>query len=126
LTSTAQDSSGKSIPDGATPTGTVRKAPDEALSATTSGPALAWGNTVVLTIAESVAPNLTPVSFELGGKGANIVFGDADLPNAVAWSLRAASSNTGQVCLAGSRLYVQHGIYDSFLSAFTDGARQCN
>ena len=73
-------------------------------------------------IAAAVAPNLTPASFELGGKGANLIFDDADLTNAVQWSLRAAFSNAGQVCLAGSRLYVQRGIYAEFLEAFTTGA----
>lgn len=68
------------------------------------------------------APTLKRVSFELGGKGANIVFDDADLDNAVDWSLRAIYLNAGQVCLSGSRLYVQRGIYDEFLRRFVAGA----
>jgi aminomuconate-semialdehyde/2-hydroxymuconate-6-semialdehyde dehydrogenase len=51
------------------------------------------------TIARAAAANLVPVSLELGGKGANIVFDDADLDNAVAWSIRAIFSNDGLVCL---------------------------
>jgi aminomuconate-semialdehyde/2-hydroxymuconate-6-semialdehyde dehydrogenase len=58
------------------------------------------------------------VSFELGGKGANLVFADADLENAVDWSLKAAFTNAGQVCLAGSRLYVQRPIYEDFVARF--------
>jgi aminomuconate-semialdehyde/2-hydroxymuconate-6-semialdehyde dehydrogenase len=73
-------------------------------------------------ITASAAAHLTPVSLELGGKGANIVYDDADLDNAVDWSIRAAFGNTGQVCLAGSRLYVQRGIYDSFMSSFVAAA----
>ncbi|MFF4561942.1 aldehyde dehydrogenase [Streptomyces sp. NPDC001435] len=73
-------------------------------------------------IARAAAANLTPVSLELGGKGANIVFADADLDNAVNWSIQAIFRNAGQVCLAGSRLYVQREIYDEFLSRFTAAA----
>jgi aminomuconate-semialdehyde/2-hydroxymuconate-6-semialdehyde dehydrogenase len=73
-------------------------------------------------IGAAAAANLTPVSFELGGKGANIILDDADVDSAVDWSIRAAFGNTGQVCLAGSRLFVQQGIYDSFMSRFTAAA----
>ena len=74
-------------------------------------------------IARAAAANLVPVSLELGGKGANIVFEDADLDNAVAWSIRAIFSNAGQVCLAGSRLYVQRDIYAEFTDRFTAAAQ---
>lgn len=73
-------------------------------------------------IAGAAAANLTPVSLELGGKGANIVFADADLDTAVHWSIEAIFSNAGQVCLAGSRLYVQRGIYDEFVERFCAAA----
>ena len=52
------------------------------------------------------------MSLELGGKGANLVFADADLDNAVSWSIQSIFRNAGQVCLAGSRLYVEREIYD--------------
>ncbi|MGB5150181.1 MAG: aldehyde dehydrogenase [Mycobacterium sp.] len=74
-------------------------------------------------IARAAAGNLTPVSLELGGKGANVVFADADLDVAVEWSIKAIFTNTGQVCLAGSRLYVQRDIYDEFLGRFTQAAQ---
>lgn len=73
-------------------------------------------------IARAAAGNLTPVSLELGGKGANVVFADADLDVAVEWSIKAIFTNTGQVCLAGSRLYVQREVYDDFLRRFTAAA----
>lgn len=73
-------------------------------------------------IARAAAANLTPVSLELGGKGANVVFADADLDSAVSWSIKAIFSNAGQVCLAGSRLYVQREVYDEFLARFTAAA----
>jgi aminomuconate-semialdehyde/2-hydroxymuconate-6-semialdehyde dehydrogenase len=73
-------------------------------------------------IAAAAAAHLTPVSLELGGKGANLVFADADLDSAVSWSVRAIFSNAGQVCLAGSRLYVQRDVYDEFLFRFIAAA----
>lgn len=73
-------------------------------------------------IAGAGAANLVPVSLELGGKGANIVFADADLDEAIKWSNTAIFTNAGQVCLAGSRLYVQRDIYDSFVEGFVASA----
>jgi len=73
-------------------------------------------------IARAGAARLTPVSLELGGKGANLVFADAELDNAVEWSVKAIFTNAGQVCLAGSRLFVQREIYEEFLQRFIDAA----
>jgi len=73
-------------------------------------------------ISAAAAANLVPVSLELGGKGANIVFNDADLDNAVAWAVQAIFRNAGQICLSGSRLYLQSGIYDEFLDRFQAAA----
>ncbi|KWW97612.1 betaine-aldehyde dehydrogenase [Carbonactinospora thermoautotrophica] len=73
-------------------------------------------------IARAAARRLVPVSLELGGKGANLVFADADLDNAVDWSIKAIFTNTGQVCLAGSRLYVQRPVYEEFLARFVAAA----
>ncbi|MEZ5218575.1 MAG: aldehyde dehydrogenase [Ilumatobacteraceae bacterium] len=69
-------------------------------------------------IMKAVSPTLKRVSFEMGGKGANVVFADADLDKAVDWSIQAIFTNAGQVCLAGSRLYVERPIYDEFLARF--------
>jgi aminomuconate-semialdehyde/2-hydroxymuconate-6-semialdehyde dehydrogenase len=74
---------------------------------------------VVMAAASS---HLAPVSLELGGKGANIVFDDADLDNAVYWAVEAIFRNAGQVCLAGSRLFVQSRVYDEFLDRFRAAA----
>ena len=73
-------------------------------------------------IMASAATHLAPVSLELGGKGANIVFDDADLDNAVHWAVEAIFRNAGQVCLAGSRLFVQSALYDEFLDRFVAAA----
>jgi len=63
-------------------------------------------------IMAAASGTLKKVSFELGGKGANIIFADADLDDAIATSVRAAFRNQGQICLAGSRLFVQRAVYD--------------
>lgn len=68
------------------------------------------------------ATHLAPVSLELGGKGANIVFDDADLDNAVHWAVESIFRNAGQVCLAGSRLFVGAGVYDEFMERFVRAA----
>ena len=73
-------------------------------------------------IAAAGADKLVPVSLELGGKGANIVFADADLDEAVKWSNTAIFTNSGQVCLAGSRLFVQRTIFDEFVERFVASA----
>ena len=73
-------------------------------------------------IAAAGAAQLVPVSLELGGKGANLVFADADLDEAVSWSNKAIFTNAGQVCLAGSRLYVQREVYDEFVAKFVASA----
>ncbi len=70
----------------------------------------------------AAATHLAPVSLELGGKGANIVFDDAELDNAVYWAGEAIFRNAGQVCLAGSRLFVHERIYDEFLDRFKERA----
>src|SRR5699024_379656 len=74
------------------------------------------------TVMASAASHLAPVSLELGGKGANIVFDDADIDNAVHWAVEAIFRNSGQICLAGSRLFVQDGIYDEFMERFKAAA----
>ena len=73
-------------------------------------------------IIQASAGNIKRVSLELGGKSPNIVFDDADLELAVPASAMAVFANSGQICSAGSRLFVQRGIYDEFverLSVFT-------
>ncbi len=73
-------------------------------------------------IMAAAAPTLKKLSFEMGGKSANIVMADADLDLAVKESLRGIFTNQGEVCLAGSRLMVERPIYDEFLARLVDGA----
>jgi aldehyde dehydrogenase (NAD+) len=68
--------------------------------------------------------NLKKVTLELGGKGANIIFEDADLNEAVKYAAQGIFFNHGQTCCAGSRLFVQRGIYDKFAEKFAHVAAQ--
>lgn len=74
-------------------------------------------------IMAAAAPTMKKLSFEMGGKSANIVCADADLDAAVAGSLRGIFVNQGEVCLAGSRLLVQRPIYEEFLARLVEGAQ---
>lgn len=69
-------------------------------------------------IAQASSGNLKRVQLELGGKGANIVFDDANLPVAIGGSAFAVFHNQGQACIAGSRLLLQEKIADQFLDGF--------
>jgi aminomuconate-semialdehyde/2-hydroxymuconate-6-semialdehyde dehydrogenase len=73
-------------------------------------------------IMEAASATLKRLSFEMGGKSANIVMADADLAAAVEGSLRGIFTNQGEVCLAGSRILVQRPVYDEFLARLVEGA----
>jgi aldehyde dehydrogenase (NAD+) len=64
--------------------------------------------------------NLKKVTLELGGKSPGIIFDDVDLEQTVKWVSHGIFMNHGQACTAGSRIFVQAGIYDKFLKAFTE------
>jgi aminomuconate-semialdehyde/2-hydroxymuconate-6-semialdehyde dehydrogenase len=66
-------------------------------------------------IMKTVAASVKPVSFELGGKNAAIVFADCDFDEAVSGISEAAFLNTGQVCLCAERVYVELAIFDRFV-----------
>jgi betaine-aldehyde dehydrogenase len=69
-------------------------------------------------IVQASAGNLKKVQLELGGKGANIVFGDANIEAAVNGSAFAIFHNQGQACIAGSRLVLHKSIADEFIERF--------
>lgn len=75
-------------------------------------------------VAETCAPMFKKVSLELGGKNPNIVFADADQDAAIAGSLRSSFANQGQVCLCGSRVFVERSAYKDFVDRFIDKASQ--
>lgn len=71
-------------------------------------------------IARTAAPMFKKLSLELGGKNPTVVFDDCDFENTVRGVVRAAFANQGQICLCGSRIYVQQGIYEKFRDAFVE------
>jgi aminomuconate-semialdehyde/2-hydroxymuconate-6-semialdehyde dehydrogenase len=75
-------------------------------------------------VAETCAPMFKKVSLELGGKNPNIIFADADQDAAIAGSLRSSFANQGQVCLCGSRVFVERSAYKDFVDRFIEKASQ--
>jgi len=73
-------------------------------------------------VAEACAPLFKKVSLELGGKNPNIVFADADLDAAINGSVRSSFANQGQICLCGSRVFVERSAYKQFVERFIDKA----
>lgn len=71
-------------------------------------------------IASLTAPVFKKLSLELGGKNPNIVFDDANLQEAVSTSVHSSFSNQGEICLCGSRIFVQRGIYETFKENFLE------
>lgn len=74
-------------------------------------------------IIDAAKGNLKKVSLELGGKSPVIIYEDADLEEAIPGAAQAIFSNAGQVCVAGSRLYVQESIYDQVVDGITEIAK---
>src|SRR4029079_8567322 len=73
-------------------------------------------------VAEAAAPRFKKVSLELGGKNPNIIFADADQDAAIDGSLRSSFANQGQVCLCGSRIFVERAVYKDFVNRFVEKA----
>ena len=69
-------------------------------------------------IARTAAPMFKKLSLELGGKNPNIIFDDCNLSEAALTSARAAFTNQGEICLCGSRIFVQKSSYDDFKAQF--------
>ncbi|HTT75016.1 MAG TPA: aldehyde dehydrogenase family protein [Candidatus Binataceae bacterium] len=75
-------------------------------------------------ILQASAGNLKRVSLELGGKSPNIIFSDADQPLAVRNAMNGVFYNSGQVCAAGTRIFVQRDIYDNFVADLTSASER--
>lgn len=71
-------------------------------------------------LARTAAPMFKKLSLELGGKNPNIIFADCHFENTVNTSVRASFANQGQICLCGSRIFVERSIYDKFKEAFVE------
>ncbi|UJL45599.1 aldehyde dehydrogenase [Virgibacillus sp. NKC19-16] len=83
------------------------------------------GETVTGTeIMKAAAPTLKKLSFELGGKNPNVIFADADMEDMIDTTVRSSFINQGEVCLCGSRIYVERPIYDEFLERFSAKAKE--
>jgi acyl-CoA reductase-like NAD-dependent aldehyde dehydrogenase len=76
--------------------------------------------TIIHASAGTLLQNIKKVSLELGGKNPNIIFADADLSQAPTQALWAAFGNSGQSCVAGSRLYIERPAFDRVVDALTD------
>ena len=75
-------------------------------------------------IAKVAAPMFKKLSLELGGKNPNIVFADANFEEALEMAVKASFRNQGQICLCGSRLFVEESIYQKFKAAFVEKTKQ--
>jgi len=74
-------------------------------------------------IARVAAPMFKKLSLELGGKNPVLIFDDCDFDAMLETTLRSSFTNQGQICLCGSRILVQRGIYERFRTAFVDRAK---
>jgi aminomuconate-semialdehyde/2-hydroxymuconate-6-semialdehyde dehydrogenase len=71
-------------------------------------------------IARTAAPMFKKLSLELGGKNPNIIFADCDFDEMLSTTLRSSFANQGQICLCGSRIFVERPIYEKFKTAFVE------
>ncbi|MBI4947211.1 MAG: aldehyde dehydrogenase [Bacteroidetes bacterium] len=74
-------------------------------------------------IARTAAPMFKKLSLELGGKNPNIIFADCNFDNAVKTSIHSSFSNQGEICLCGSRIFVEKSIYEKFKTEFVAKAK---
>jgi aminomuconate-semialdehyde/2-hydroxymuconate-6-semialdehyde dehydrogenase len=74
-------------------------------------------------VAANAAPRFKKLSLELGGKNPNLIFADADLDDAIATSIRSSFWNQGEICLCGSRIFVERSIHDEFVTRFAAAAK---
>ncbi|WP_417290265.1 aldehyde dehydrogenase [Corallibacter sp.] len=75
-------------------------------------------------IAKVAAPMFKKLSLELGGKNPNIIFADCDYEDMLATSVRSSFANQGQICLCGSRIFVEQAIYEKFKVDFVEKVKQ--
>jgi aminomuconate-semialdehyde/2-hydroxymuconate-6-semialdehyde dehydrogenase len=76
------------------------------------------GTATGATIAKIAAPMFKKLSLELGGKNPNIIFADCDFDKALSTTIRSSFANQGQICLCGSRIFIERPIYEKFKEAF--------
>ena len=77
-------------------------------------------------ISREAAPQFKKLSLELGGKNPNIIFADCDFDSMLETTIRSSFSNQGEICLCGSRIFVEETIYDTFRDAFVERTQSLN
>ncbi|KAH6605265.1 hypothetical protein Trco_006972 [Trichoderma cornu-damae] len=82
---------------------------------------VATGKKIQVAAAQS---NLKRVTLELGGKSPAVIFEDADIDNAITWTVNGILARTGQVCVAASRVYVQRSISEKFISRYIERMKE--
>ncbi len=75
-------------------------------------------------IASTAAPMFKKLSLELGGKNPNIIFADCDFEQAMATSIQSSFSNQGEICLCGSRIFVEKSLYQKFVDEFVKRTKE--
>ncbi len=75
-------------------------------------------------IARAAAPLFKKIALELGGKNPNVVFADADIDEVLKTSVRSSFENQGEICLCGSRIFVEASLYPSFVERFVEATRR--
>lgn len=75
-------------------------------------------------IARVAAPMFKKLSLELGGKNPNIIFADCDFEDALKTTVNSSFSNQGQICLCGSRIYIQRPIYEKFRDSLVERVKK--
>ncbi len=75
-------------------------------------------------VAANAAPRFKKLSLELGGKNPTVVFADADLEQAIPTAVRASFWNQGEICLCGSRIFVEESLYERFVGEFLAATRK--
>lgn len=75
-------------------------------------------------IAATAGPMFKKVSLELGGKNPNIIFADCDFENAISTSIHSSFSNQGEICLCGSRIFVERPLYQKFVDEFVKRTKE--
>lgn len=82
------------------------------------------GTTTGAEIVKTAGPMFKKLSLELGGKNPNIIFDDCDFEKALKTTMHSSFANQGQICLCGSRIFVQKGIYNRFKEAFVEKTKK--
>lgn len=75
-------------------------------------------------IARTAGPMFKKLSLELGGKNPNIIFADCDFDEMIKTTIRSSFANQGQICLCGSRIFIERPIYEKFKTAFVERVQQ--